>query len=100
MLGGLLRASNESSLVDRYLGDLMKALDRIGRIAFHFYWHQKSFEERYGKHDLPELEDTLLTTFEYLGDLILFLMKKTISPTPLESGIMGPDIEDDGEEGF
>lgn len=78
MISGLLKAVRQDSIVDRYLGDLMKALDKIGRILFLFYWHQEEFEDRYGKQDLPELEDSLRNAFETLGDVTLFLKEKSV----------------------
>ena len=78
MIAGMLKSVRQDSLVDRYLGDLMKALDRLGRILFMFYWHQEEFEDRYGKTDLPELEDSIRNAFEVLGDLCLFLKEKTV----------------------
>lgn len=80
MIGGMLKAVRQDSLVDRYLGDLMKALDKLGRILFMFYWHNEEFEDRYGKQDLPELEDSIRNAFEVLGDVVLFLKEKTIEP--------------------
>ena len=80
MIGGLLRAVRDDSLVDRYMGDLTKGLDKLGRILFMFYWHGDRFAERYGKADMPELEDSLRNAFEMLGDVILFLKQKTIEP--------------------
>lgn len=77
MISGMLKAVRQDSLVDRYLGDLMKALDKIARILFMFYWHQEEFEDRYGKQDLPELEDSLRNAFEMLGDVVLFLKEKS-----------------------
>ena len=92
MVSGMLKAVRQDSLVDRYLGDLMKALDKLGRILFMFYWHQEEFEDRYGKQDLPELEDSLRNAFEVLGDVVLFLKEKSVEPT---IGDMGdPDIEE------
>lgn len=78
MISGMLKAVRQDSLVDRYLGDLMKALDKIARILFMFYWHQEEFEDRYGKQDLPELEDSLRNAFEMLGDVVLFLKEKSV----------------------
>jgi hypothetical protein len=78
MISGLLKSVRHQSLVDRYLGDLMKALDKLGRILFLFYWHSEEFEDRYGKGDLPELEDSLRNAFEMLGDVTLFLREKTV----------------------
>jgi hypothetical protein len=94
MIGSMLKSVRQDSIVDRYLGDLMKALDRLGRIIFMFYWHNEEFADRYGKQDMPELEDTIRNSFEVLGDLVLFLKQKTIEPN--EGGIeLGePDIED------
>ncbi len=82
MIGGMLRAVRDDSLVDRYMGDLTKGLDKLGRILFMFYWHGDRFAERYGKSDMPELEDSLRNAFEMLGDVILFLKQKTIEPYP------------------
>lgn len=86
MISGMLKSVRQDSLVDRYLGDLMKALDKLGRILFMFYWHQEEFEDRYGKQDLPELEDSLRNAFEVLGDVCLFLQEKTVKGM---SGMMG-----------
>lgn len=80
MISSMLKAVREDSIVDRYLGDLTKALDRLGRILFMFYWHNEEFMNRYGKQDLPELEDTIRNAFEMLGDLVLYLKQKTINP--------------------
>lgn len=93
MISGMLKAVRQDSLVDRYLGDLMKALDKLGRILFMFYWHGEEFEDRYGKQDLPELEDSLRNAFEVLGDVVLFLKEKTIEPAMGDT--MGdPDIQE------
>ena len=44
MISGMLKAVRQDSLVDRYLGDLLNALDKLGRILFMFYWHGEEFE--------------------------------------------------------
>jgi hypothetical protein len=85
MIGTMLRAVRDDSLVDRYMGELTKGLDKLGRILFMFYWHGDRFAERYGKADMPELEDSLRNAFEMLGDVILFLKQKTIEPYPEEN---------------
>lgn len=87
MVGALLRAVRDDGLVDRYMGDLAKGLDKLGRILFMFYWHGDRFAERYGKADMPELEDSLRNSFEMLGDVILFLKQKTIEPFSEEESI-------------
>lgn len=85
MIGSMLRAVRDDSLVDRYMGELTKGLDKLGRILFMFYWHGDRFAERYGKADMPELEDSLRNAFEMLGDVILFLKQKTVEPYPEEA---------------
>jgi hypothetical protein len=82
MLGAMLKTVRTESMVDKYLGDLAKGMDRLGRILFQFYWHGEEFEERYGKADMPELEDGLRNSFEGMGDILLSLKRKAIDPFP------------------
>lgn len=93
VLVGLLKTVRHDSMVDRYLGDLMKALDRLGRILFMFYWHHEEFEDRYGKQDLPELEDSLRNAFEILGDVCLFLKEKQVGDFMDLQGVGSPSVE-------
>jgi len=79
MMSGLLKAVRQDTIVDKYLPALMKALDATGRLLFSFFWHQDDFEDRYGKAELPDLEDSLRNTFENLGDTVLFLREKDVS---------------------
>jgi len=97
MISGMLKSVRQDSLVDRYLGDLMKALDKLGRILFMFYWHQEEFEDRYGKQDLPELEDSIRNAFEVLGDVVLFLKEKTVGGGPGSMNSTGLGSADAGE---
>jgi hypothetical protein len=92
MIGSLLRSASKDSIVDRYLGDLMKGLDRVCRIYFQFLWHQEAFEERYGKEDLVELEDQLRQVIEQLGDLVLELKEGEVSRPTMDQQT-GPELE-------
>jgi hypothetical protein len=80
MLGSLLKTVGPHSMVDRYLGDLMKGTDRLGRILFELYWHGEEFQERYGKSETPELEDALRNSFEAMGEVVLKLKQKGVDP--------------------
>lgn len=93
MIGSMLKAVREDTLVDRYLGDLIKALDRLGRILFMFYWHNEEFVERYGKQEMPDLEDTVRNAFEILGDLVLWMREKSVKPTVDGAQFGAPNIE-------
>lgn len=84
MIGSLLNAISDDSMIDKYLGDLMKGLDRLGRILFLFYWHNEEFADRYGKSEMVELEDGLRRAFESAGKIILFLKQRAVQPNPDE----------------
>ena len=90
MIGSLLKNVRSDSMVDKYLGDLMKGMDRIGRILFSFYWHGDEMQDRYGKKDMPDLEESLRNAFEAVGDVVIFLKQKTVEPFPEEG--FNPDL--------
>lgn len=90
VMGSLVKAMDTDSIVDKYLEDLIVGEDRIGRILFMFYWHNDKFSDRYGDHEMKELEDTLRNTFTGVGDLILFLKKKEIAP---DMALLGSDVD-------
>ena len=87
MIGSMLKTVRDDMMIERYLPDLVKAMDRLGRLIFMFYWHGDVFVERFGSQDMPELEDGLRNTFEFLGDIVLFLKQKTIEPYPEEDAV-------------
>lgn len=78
VIGGLSGMYDTSNAIDSYIPEMMKALDRVGRILFLFYWKNTDFAERYGDQDLIEMEDHLRAVFKSLGDLILSLRQRTI----------------------
>jgi hypothetical protein len=82
MVKGLVKSVDVSSLIDEYLPDLIRGMDRVARVLFLFYWHLDSFQERYGRQDVVELEDSLRNVFKGQGDLILFLRRKTVEAQP------------------
>lgn len=85
MIGSLLKSTRDDTMIERHIPDLVKGMDRLGRLLFAFYWHGDRFSERYGKADMSELEDALRNSFEDLGDVIMFLKQKTIEPYPEET---------------
>ena len=82
ILKGLVKTLDVSALIDEYLPDLIRGMDRVGRLLFMFYWHLDSFSERYGRQDVVDLEDSLKNIFKGQGDLILFLRRKTAESQP------------------
>lgn len=94
-LGGLLKTVRHETTIDRYMGDLMKAIDRLGRVLFSFYWRSDEFQDLFGKADMPELEDGLRNAFEQLGEITLYLREKRNVPANLSD--TGPSVEDVSE---
>lgn len=95
VLSGLIDKADISELRKDYLADITRGMDRVGRMLFLFYWHNDEFEDRYGKEDMDQLEDTLQNVFLSTGDLVLFLKEKTAyGPDAVESlfGHLSEDI--------
>lgn len=78
VIGGLSRVYDVSSAIDSYVPELLKAVDRLGRILFLFYWKNTEFAERYGSQDMTDLEDEMRAVFKNLGNLVLKLRQKSI----------------------
>jgi len=89
VLTGLLRLGDPIEHINKFLTDLTVGLDRLGRLLFLYYWHNKAFEERYGAKELKELEDSLQTSFKNLGELVMFMRKRETDP---DRGLRGSDV--------
>jgi hypothetical protein len=80
MMASLAKGMRPQSRVQEWTKDLIQAMDRLGRILLLFYWHNDEFADRYGKNDLPDLEDAIRNAFDALGEVALFLKEKDIEP--------------------
>ena len=89
VLTELAKKENVPEAINNYASDIIKALDRIGRLLFLFYWHNEDFASKYGEADMQRLETTLRDVFGYLGDLVIFLRERTQTKTPLLQGTEG-----------
>lgn len=78
MIGSLAKTYDASTMIDGFIPEMMKALDRVGRTLFLFYWKNEDFAERYGAQDLMETEDQIRAVFKQFGDLILRLKQKSV----------------------
>lgn len=76
-IGTLLRYSMPANKVNEFMPDLVKAVDRLGRLLFLLHWETQSFEKMYSRSDLPELMDLLRNVLRNMGDLIIFFKKKS-----------------------
>ena len=63
--------------VTNYMPDFISCLDKLGRMLFLVYWETDKFEELYGRSEIPELVELLTSVFKDLGDLVVFLKRKS-----------------------
>lgn len=73
----------------------MKAIDKLGRLLFLFYWHNDAFAERYGKQNLNQIEDSLKDNLQSLGDLVIYLKEKTVTADETLEMDQGDDLSKD-----
>lgn len=79
-IAGLAKLYDVGGLLDSFIPEMQKSVDRLGRLAFLFYWRNDGFAERFGSNSLPELEDTLLSIYRQFGDMVIKLSEKSIRP--------------------
>jgi hypothetical protein len=100
VIESLLDIADVGELRRDYITDMIRGMDKVGRMLFIYYWHNDEFEDRYGKEDMIKLEDTLKQVFQSTGDLVLFLKEKTaFNPDSSESllGSLSEGIATAGE---
>ena len=83
--------------VGEILPPLIKAMDGVGNILSMYYWDNEDFAEHFGKKELAELEDKLISMFNGVGDLVLFLREKATDSDSLFDGDQGNLSEDMGD---
>jgi len=98
IIASLLGTSKSLSTIGEFIPDLIKAMDRLGSILMLYYWDNEEFEEQYGRQEMTELEDKLISVFNSLGDLTLFLKEKATDTDSIFDGNKGNLSEDMGDE--
>lgn len=73
----LAKYVSPESKVTAYMPDFVSCLDKLGRMLFLVHWETDKFEEMYGRGELPELVELLTNVFKNLGDLVIFLKRKS-----------------------
>ena len=76
-IGALAKYVSVGDKISEYVPSLVEAMDRVGRILFLMHWETDKFKEMYGRGDLPELVELITNVFKNLGDLIIFLKRKS-----------------------
>jgi hypothetical protein len=89
-IGALANVNDVNQEIEEYLPVLMKALDKLGRALFLFYWNSEDLQERYGKTESKDLQEDVQSVFEHLGDVVLDLKKSSPNTSDIfGSGIIG-----------
>lgn len=95
MVGRLLRAVRDENIIDKFIPRLMSGLDALARILLGIYWHREKYEDRFGKADMPALEDAVRNTFESVGDVVLQLKEDRTGETSTD--LLAADVKDVAE---
>jgi hypothetical protein len=77
MIGALAKYVSVGDKVTEYLPSIVESMDRLGRILFLLHWETDKFKEMYGRGDLPELVELVTSVFKNMGDLVIFLKRKS-----------------------
>lgn len=94
VLQTLAKRKNTMGMLSDYMPDLVKAVDRLGRLLFLFYWHNEDFQNKYGKQKMYDLEQSLKDVFDSLSDTVIFLKERTTE----EGMVMSEDEDGLGDE--
>ena len=84
-IGGLAKTYDTGAVIDSYIPEFMKSLDKLGRVLFLYYWKNEDFAERYGSGGIAEMEDLLRGVFKSYGELVLALKKKAIDTDSVDT---------------
>jgi len=79
----LLETSGTEATISQFLPDLIKGMDKIGRLLVTAYWHAPQFKERYGEN-ATALEDAIREAFHMTGKIVLKLKQKAPYSMPAE----------------
>ncbi len=77
-VGGLAKTHDTAAVIDSYIPEMLRSLDRLGRVSFLYYWKNSDISDRYGAGDMPGIEDLLRGVYKSFGELVLKLKKKSV----------------------
>lgn len=84
----MLKSSNPTNLVGDYLSDLSRTMDKLGRMLMLIYSHMDVFEKQYGDTKLPELIETIKSTMDNIGEIMVYLKNRNILQISLRDGVV------------
>lgn len=74
LVGILSKNQNNTERVKELIPILVKATSALGSQLFDIWWNSKNYTEEFTIDELYELEQSVLSTFKSLGDIVLDLM--------------------------
>jgi hypothetical protein len=83
MLMSLLREIDDDGIINKYIVTFEKACDTLGRLYMQVLWRTDAFEERFGRSQLKEFREMLVSLFQQMGDFICYLRQRDIRPSPV-----------------
>jgi hypothetical protein len=83
MLMSLLREIDDDGIINKYIPIFEKACDTLGRLYMQVLWRTDAFEDRFGKTQLKEFREMLVSLFQQMGDFICYLRQRDIRPSPV-----------------
>lgn len=80
VIGSLLQEFDVGPTIDKYLPDLERGLDRLGRLLFLVYWKPDDFGRLFGMDDISAMESSISGAFKQQARLLLDLLQKAKEP--------------------
>jgi hypothetical protein len=98
IIASLVKSTQPDTVISRSMGPIMSGMNALGQVIFSMRWHPDHFQDRYGKADMPELEDSLTNAFESVGDVALYVREKEVRPFGESGEDFGPNVDDVAEQ--
>ena len=76
MIGILAKSQNPGDIIKKFVPDLTKGMDKLGKIIMAIWYHGYNLKEDFGIDEFSEFEEQTINTFQNLGSLILKIHKK------------------------
>jgi len=96
VLQSLMQLADIGDAKKDFLTDMVRGMDRCGRLLMMYYCNYENFAERYGEENMQNIESKIKQVFKNTGDLILFLKEKSSSYGDLPEDLFGTLSEDIG----
>lgn len=80
VVASMTQISDLAVYLDEYVPNLESSLDYLGRCLFTYRVAPQEWSRLFGKDDMKEAEDRLVTTYRTMGECVLFLLQRSDVP--------------------